>query len=119
MVCLASRGSMYARRVAHFANVTREVREDDGVVTALYDVQGELFFASSNDLTTQFEYADDPERVVIDMARSHIWDASTVAALDAIETKYEHHGKRVERHGLNEASVHMRTRLTGNLGAGH
>jgi SulP family sulfate permease len=109
----------FARRVAHFANVTREVRDDNGVKTAFYDVQGELFFASSNDLTTQFEYADDPERVVIDMARSHIWDASTVAALDAIETKYEHHGKQVELHGLNEASTHMRTRLTGNLGAGH
>ena len=53
---------------------------------ASYTVNGELFFASSNDLTTQFEYTHDPERVIIDMSQSHIWDASTVAALDAIVT---------------------------------
>ncbi|WP_353813651.1 SulP family inorganic anion transporter [Agromyces sp. SYSU T00266] len=109
----------FARRVAHFATVTRRVSLDEPVPTAHYRVDGELFFASSNDLTTQFEYADDPDRVVIDMSGSHIWDASTVAALDAITTKYEHHGKRVVIEGLNEASSAMHARLAGQLGAGH
>jgi len=109
----------FARRVAHFATVTRELRETDGVATAHYTVDGELFFASSNDLTTQFSYADDPQRVVIDMSRSHIWDASTVAALDAIITKYEHHGVEVAIEGLNDASLRFRERLGGHLGAGH
>lgn len=36
---------------------------------------GALFFASSSDLTTFFEYSRDPGRIVIDMSRSHIWDA--------------------------------------------
>jgi len=67
---------VFARRVAHFATVERTVRADaDGVETAHYRVIGELFFASSNDLTTQFDYAGDPERVVIDMTGSHVWDA--------------------------------------------
>jgi SulP family sulfate permease len=35
-------------------------------------VNGELFFASSNDLTSQFEYAFDPAQVVIDMTGSHV-----------------------------------------------
>lgn len=48
----------------------------------------ELFFVSSNDLAYQFNYVDDPHKFVIDMSHSHIWDASTVAALDAITTKY-------------------------------
>ena len=87
--------------------------------TALYTVTGELFFASSNDLTTQFDYADDPDRVVIDMSASHIWDASTVAALDAITTKYERHGKRAVIVGLNDASTDIHARLAGNLGGGH
>ena len=82
-------------------------------------VDGELFFASSNDLYTQFEYALDPEHVVIDMHASHLWDASTIAALDAITEKYRHHGKDVKIIGLNDASILMRERLGGKLGAGH
>ncbi|TFC99914.1 SulP family inorganic anion transporter [Cryobacterium sandaracinum] len=106
----------FARRVAHFVNVERTLPEGEPVPTAFYTVTGELFFASSNDLTTQFEYADDPDRIVIDMTRSHIWDASTVAALDAITNKYERHGKRVILVGLNDASTLIHTRLAGNLG---
>ncbi len=82
-------------------------------------MDGELFFASSNDLYTQFEYALDPERVVIDLHASHLWDASTVAVLDAVTEKYRHHGKQVTIVGLNDASVLMRERLAGKLGAGH
>ncbi len=108
---------LFARRVAHFMTVTRTLPEDEQVPTAHYVVDGELFFASSNDLTTQFEYADDPARVVIDMSASHIWDASTVAALDAIVTKYEHRGKRVVLVGMNEATTQFHGRLSGGLGA--
>ncbi|MFC0682165.1 SulP family inorganic anion transporter [Lysobacter korlensis] len=107
---------LFARRVAHFATVQREIVE--GGAVAYYTVVGELFFASSNDLTTQFEYTDDPADIVIDVSHSHIWDASTVAALDAIETKYARHGKRVRITGMNAASAEMHTRLAGNLGAG-
>jgi SulP family sulfate permease len=109
----------FARRVAHFATVERTVALDEPVPTAYYTVVGELFFASSNDLTTQFEYADDPDRVVIDMSASHIWDASTVAALDAITNKYERYGKRAIIIGMNESSATMHGRLAGNLGGGH
>lgn len=108
---------MFARRVAHFVSVTRTLSDDGD--TAHYAVDGELFFASSNDLTTQFEYGDDPDTVVIDMSHSHVWDASTVAALDAIVTKYENYGKTVTIQGLNDTAAAFHGRLTGNLGAGH
>ncbi len=108
--------TLFARRVAHLAETTRELVEDtDGSVTAVYTVTGELFFASSNDLYTQFHYAEDPERVVIDLSGSHVWDASTVAALDAITTKYHRKHKRVEVRGLNTASASIHGRLSGNL----
>ena len=107
---------LFARRVAHFATVTRSDAGDDAV---RYTVDGELFFASSNDLTTQFDYASDPDRVVVDLSRSHVWDASTVAALDAIETKYAAHGKSVVFEGMNEATTAFHRRLSGGLGAGH
>jgi SulP family sulfate permease len=104
---------LFVRRVAHFVSVTRVLGEAGDVVT--YVVEGELFFASSNDLTTLFSYSDDPERVVVDLSGSHVWDASTVAALDAIETKYAALGKTVEIVGMNESSSRMRGRLTGGF----
>lgn len=110
---------LFARRVAHLVTVKRNLTSIDGVETATYVVDGELFFASSNDLYTQFDYALDPESIIIDMHASHLWDASTIAALDAITEKYRRHGKHVTITGLNEASIHMRERLSGNLGAGH
>lgn len=110
---------LFVRRVAHFVSVEREVTEYFGVSTAHYTVTGELFFASSNDLTTLFEYSQDPERIVIDMTLSHIWDASTVAALDAIVTKYERRGKTVELIGMNLSTTEFHTRLSGGLGAGN
>ena len=111
--------TLFARRVAHLTHTNRELTEDaDGSATAVYTVTGELFFASSNDLYTQFDYANDPERIVIDLTQSHIWDASTVASLDAITTKYERKGKTVKIIGLNAASAERHERLTGGL-AGH
>ncbi|MGP7960633.1 SulP family inorganic anion transporter [Sanguibacter sp. A247] len=106
---------LFVRRVAHFTTVTRTVSEDG--TRADYAVDGELFFASSNDLTTQFQYADDPGHVVIDLSRSHVWDASTVAALDAIEQKYRAHGAEVKIVGLNRTSGEFHGRLTGQLPA--
>ncbi|GAA1338283.1 SulP family inorganic anion transporter [Arthrobacter roseus] len=110
---------LFARRVAHFVTVDRTVTEVNGEQAATYKVDGELFFASSNDLYTQFDYALDPDRILIDMSGSHLWDASTIASLDGITEKYHHHGKTVEIIGLNDASVLMRERLGGKLGAGH
>jgi SulP family sulfate permease len=110
--------TLFARRVAHLTQTHRELVEDtQGNATAVYTVTGELFFASSNDLYTQFEYVDDPERVVIDLSASHVWDASTVASLDAITSKYQRKGKTAEIIGLNEASAERHGRLTGQLSA--
>jgi SulP family sulfate permease len=111
---------LFARRVAHLAEVDRELVEDTrGSAYAAYRVSGELFFASSNDLYAQFDYAEDPARVVIDFTEAHIWDASTVAALDAVTTKYRHLGTTVEVRGLNGASTAMYERLSGHLTAAH
>jgi len=108
---------LFARSVAHFVTVTRTLAETEDTATAHYAVDGELFFASSNDLTTQFEYTADPGRVVIDMSASHIWDASTVAAIDAIVTKYETYGKEVVLVGMNDATTAFHGKLSGGLGS--
>jgi len=108
---------MFARRVAHLTEVVDVAHPDED--TCVYAVHGELFFASSNDLVYQFDYAGDPKNVIIDLSNSHIWDASTVAALDAITTKYARKGKTVEIVGLNYASAQRHSRLAGHMGAGH
>ncbi|MFI6697629.1 SulP family inorganic anion transporter [Streptomyces sp. NPDC050509] len=108
---------IFAQRVAHRATVTAVVDPDGG--TAVYRVTGELFFASSNDLVGRFDYATDPDRIVIDLSAAHVWDASSVAALDAIEAKYAQRGKTVELTGLDHASAHLHGRLSGELTGGH
>ncbi|WNF26884.1 SulP family inorganic anion transporter [Streptomyces sp. C11-1] len=108
---------IFAKRVAHIAEVSGVVDPDGNQV--VYAVTGELFFASSNDLVYQFNYKDDPDDVIIDLTDAHIWDASSVAALDAIETKYAQRGKKVTIIGLNKASAEMHGKLAGQLTAGH
>ncbi|MDF3301718.1 SulP family inorganic anion transporter [Streptomyces tropicalis] len=108
---------VFARRVAHLTDVT-SVTDPDGT-QVVYAVTGQLFFASSNDLVTQFDYAGDPDKVVIDLTDTHIWDASSVAALDAVETKYAQRGKTVEIIGLNHPSAYLHGKLSGELTAGH
>ncbi|MEU9097901.1 SulP family inorganic anion transporter [Streptomyces sp. NPDC048361] len=108
---------IFAKRVAHVADVTAVVDPDGTQV--VYRVTGELFFASSNDLVTRFAYATDPDRIVIDLSGTHIWDASSVAALDAIEAKYAQRGKTVEIIGLNQPSAHIHETLSGELTGSH
>ena len=107
---------LFARRVAHLVEVRAG---DDAGGGRRYTVHGQVFFASSGDLVTQFDYAGDPARVVIDFSQAHLWDASTIAALDAVEEKYRRHGATVEITGLNVASRAMRARMSGRLGGGH
>ncbi|QYN34926.1 SulP family inorganic anion transporter [Pseudonocardia sp. DSM 110487] len=104
---------LFARRVAHVVDVTG-VLEPEGA-TKIYRVSGQLFFASSNDLVFRFDYAGDPDTVVIDLSAAHIWDASTVAALDAITAKYASRGKTATITGMNEPSRARHAALAGNL----
>jgi SulP family sulfate permease len=106
---------LFARRVAHVISVCRTLSADGGSVH--YEVNGPLFFGSSNDLVDRFSYADDPAAVTIGLTHAQIWDASTVAALDSIETKYRDRGVTVTIEGLDERSTGFHRRLTGRLSA--
>ncbi len=108
---------LFARRVAHLTEVVDVGHPDEN--TRIYAVRGELFFASSNDLVYQFDYVGDPENVTIDMSESHIWDASTVATLDAITTKYRAKGKTATIIGLNDNSAERHERLSGHVAGAH
>lgn len=105
---------LFARRVAHVVAVDRTVASDGRSVR--YDIRGPLFFGSSNDLVDMFRYPDDPPHVTLDLTHAQIWDASTVATLDSIETKYRRRGIRVTIHGLDDRSTGFHRRLSGGLG---
>jgi SulP family sulfate permease len=103
----------FARRVAHVIRADRTLSADGNAVR--YDIHGPLFFGSSNDLVERFRYAGDPPTVVIDLTHSQIWDASSVATLDAIQSKYRDHGTSVAFTGLDARSLAFHRRLTGQL----
>jgi len=104
---------LFARRVAHLVTV---VPSDGPHGERVYTVTGALFFASTNDMVGQFDYAGDPDRIVVDLSGAHIWDASSVAVLDAIEHKYATRGKTVQITGLTDVTGHYHQRLAGRLG---
>ena len=104
---------LFARRVAHVIRAERTVSQDG--LSVRYNVHGPLFFGSSNDLVERFSYGADPKSVSIDLTHSQIWDASTVAALDSIETKYRERGATVRFIGLDQRSSAFHERLTGQL----
>ena len=51
-----------------------------------------------------FDFREILEEVVIDVSRAHIWDISSIAALDMAVLKFRREGARVRVTGLNEAS---------------
>ena len=110
----------FARRVAHLAEVelTGVRQRADGGTHATYTVTGQLFFASSNDLVYQFDYDRGFAAVTVDLSAAEVWDASTVAALDAITRKYLDNGTVATITGLTGPSADRWRKLSGRLG-GH
>ena len=110
---------MFARRVAHLVHVEdvseAELSSAERETSKMYKVSGQLFFASSNDLVYAFDYPGDPEHVIIDLSAAEIWDASTVATLDAITQKYADRGKRVTFTGIGGNSKRRFDRLSGHF----
>lgn len=104
---------LFARRIAHVVRAERTLSDDGQSVR--YTVIGPLFFASSNDLFEHFRYADDPQKVIIDLSQAQIWDVSTVAVLDAIETRYQRYESKVDIVGLDLRSSDFHARLSGKI----
>ncbi|WP_372476538.1 SulP family inorganic anion transporter [Pseudonocardia terrae] len=67
--------------------------------------------------TFRFAYAEDPAGVTIDLSDAHVWDASTVAVLDAVTQKYAARGTEVTITGMDADSARRHEALAGRLGA--
>ena len=73
--------------------VTRESVTEEGA--KVYEIQGPLFFGSSEGFIELFDVANDPETVIVDFADSRVVDQSALQAIENIAAKYEAAGKRV------------------------
>jgi SulP family sulfate permease len=95
-------GIFFAGKIAQLFRVTSVLSADGRART--YSVQGQLFFASVEDFMKAFDFHEVLDRVVIDVSGAHIWDISSVAALDMAVLKFRRDGAEVEIVGMNTAS---------------
>lgn len=98
-------GIFFAQKVSRLLNVSLEV--DDGGRTRRYRVMGQVFFASSDQLTHSFDYTEALDKVHIDLTDAHFWDITAISALDKVIFKFRRLGAKVVVQGLNEASSTM------------
>ncbi len=95
-------GIFFAWKIAQLFRVTTNLT-DDGT-TRTYKFEGQIFFASVDDFNASFDFKEALEKVIIDVSQAHIWDISSVAALDMVVLKFRREGAEVEIIGLNKAS---------------
>jgi SulP family sulfate permease len=62
----------------------------------VYEIEGPLFFSSTNSFLEIFKPKTDPEVVIIDFARSKVIDQSALKAIEDIADKYNEIGKKVK-----------------------
>lgn len=95
-------GVFFAGKISQIFKVTSTISEDGRI--RRYKVEGQVFFASVEAFNASFDLKEALDEVIIDVSDAHIWDISSVAALDMIVLKFRREGAKVEIIGLNEAS---------------
>jgi len=77
----------------------------------IYQVSGQIFFASVTEFVEKFDYKENIRHAVIDFSGSHVWDDSAVGAIDKVVIKFRENGIDVSVVGLNESSSNLVDRL--------
>ena len=92
----------FAAKIAQIFRVTSTINDDGTHRT--YFVEGQLFFASAEEFGRAFDYREALEKVTIDVSGAHIWDISSVAAVDMAVLKFRREGTAADIVGMNRAS---------------
>jgi SulP family sulfate permease len=92
----------FSWKISQIFRVTSTLSDDGAHRT--YLVEGQVFFASAEEVNKAFDFKEALDKVTIDVSHAHIWDISSVAALDMIMLKFRREGADVEIIGMNEAS---------------
>ncbi|THK43142.1 SulP family inorganic anion transporter [Methylophaga sp. SB9B] len=93
----------FANKVAHFMVVKSDLSEQD--TKRLYEVRGQIFFASADKFAAAFDFKEALEKVEIDLSYAHFWDITSVSALDKVVLKFRREGTEVELVGMNAATA--------------
>jgi SulP family sulfate permease len=99
----------FAYKVSQLVDIRSERSESSTERT--YRVYGQLFFVSANQFTEAFDFKEVLKKVVIDVTHAHLWDLSSVDALDRVVLKFRREGTEVELRGMNEASKTLVLRI--------
>ncbi|TGN68171.1 SulP family inorganic anion transporter [Paracoccus liaowanqingii] len=102
-------GIFFAAKIAQLFRIRSSLSQDGR--TRTYLVEGQLFYGSAEDFAEAFDFKEAVEKVVIDVTGAHIWDISSVQALDMAILKFRRDGAEVELIGMNEASETLVDRL--------
>src|SRR5699024_1416444 len=78
----------------------------------VFEIEGQLFFASVEDFLAAFDFTVSNQTIVVDFSSAHIWDDSAVGAVDTLIMKYRDNNNTVEIIGLNKSSEKMINKLT-------
>lgn len=95
-------GIFFAAKIAQLFRI-RSTLSDDGRERT-YTVEGQLFYGSAEDFANAFDFREAVDRVTIDVSGAHIWDISSVQALDMAILKFRREGADVQLIGMNKAS---------------
>jgi len=80
----------------------------------VYEIEGPLFFSSTNSFLEIFKPSKDPDIIIIDFTRSRIIDQSALKAIEDIADKYNDIGKKVKLRHLTR-DCHKLLRKAGQL----
>ena len=80
----------------------------------VYQVQGPLFFGSSDGFVELFDVDGDPAEVIVDFDDSRVVDQSALQAIEAVAGKYEAVGKRIQLRHLSR-DCHRLLNKAGHL----
>jgi SulP family sulfate permease len=87
--------------------------------TKVYKISGQLFFGTASHYVDLFDFANDPDNIIIDFAQSHVWDHSAVTAIAKVNYRYEQLGKTVIISNLNEESKRLVDQVGLSSPSGH
>ncbi|MCA9836685.1 MAG: SulP family inorganic anion transporter [Trueperaceae bacterium] len=99
----------FTRKIAKLISVTSELDETGQQRT--YHVIGQLFFVSTEEFFTHFDFSESLDEVVIDLHHAHLWDGTAIDAIDKIVFKFRKNHTTVRFQGLNDASSTLMTKL--------
>ncbi len=95
-------GVFFASKIAQIFRVTSQI--DDAGKKRTYKIEGQLFYASVEEFQRSFDFREALDEVVIDVSDAHIWDISSVQAVDMVVLKFGREGTKVDLIGMNAAS---------------